>query len=190
MCLAALTMYHRVEFRQELDKMKRCGRLVFEMRIYCDMDQVLVNFLGGTRKVFGMEFNDARLGSDTDKWRVLAEIPGFWKTLDWMPQAHLLWDRIKHRDTYILSACPPPNESPLCPVEKKEWCVEQLSVSVERVHTVKRGEKALFATHQGQPNLLIDDHPRNCLEWKDAGGIVIEHRTVPMTLLELERYGL
>lgn len=157
--------------------------------IYCDMDQVLVNFLGGARKALGMEFNDARLGTDSDKWRIIAEMPGFWRSLEWMPQAHLLWNRIKDRDTYILSACPPEKESPLCPGEKKLWCSDQLGIQEHRVHTVSRAEKALFATSEGRPNLLIDDHPRNVSEWQSAGGIAILHHTIPETLRELASHG-
>lgn len=153
------------------------------------MDQVLVNFLGGARKVLGKEFNDSRLGTDSDKWLIIAQMPGFWRNLPWMPQARVLWDRIKHLDSYILSACPPNNESPLCAGEKKLWCADQLDLHESRVHTVMRAEKALFAQTNGIPNLLIDDHPRNTAEWEAAGGIAILHHTVPETLSELESRG-
>ena len=157
--------------------------------IYCDMDQVLVNFLGGARRALGMEFNDPRLGSDKDKWFIIAQMPGFWRSLHWMPQAPLLWERIKDKNTYILSACPLPEEAPLCPTEKKLWCADNLNLHENRVHTVKRAEKARYAQTNGIPNLLIDDHPRNVSEWEAAGGIAILHHTIPETLSELESRG-
>lgn len=154
------------------------------------MDQVLVNFLGGARKALGKEFNDPSLGPDSNKWKLLATIPEFWTNLEWMPNANRLWTYIKDYDTYILSACPHPDDHPTCPDEKKEWCRIQLGVSHERVHTVRRSQKKDYAVVTGTPNLLIDDHPKNVLEWELAGGIAILHHTVPETLIALKQLGL
>jgi hypothetical protein len=156
--------------------------------IYCDMDQVLVNFLGGARKVLGKEFNDPCLGKDNDKWVVLATVPSFWTNLDWMPCASILWEEIKGRNTFILSACPPKELNPLCPEQKKLWCQIQLGLSTERVHTVSRSEKQNFAVTDGKPNLLIDDHYGNVNDWCKAGGYAIHHHTIPETMTQLRQF--
>ena len=158
--------------------------------IYCDMDQVLVNFLGGARKALGKEFNDACLGEDNDKWVVLATKPSFWLDLDWMPHADLLWQEIKNKNTYILSACPPVELNPLCPDQKKIWCKVRLALPMNRVHTVTRKEKVNFAFTDGKPNLLIDDHFGNVEDWRNAGGYAIHHHTVPETLTALMQFQL
>jgi hypothetical protein len=175
-----------------LDKIKIYGRLknVIEIgKVYCDMDQVLTNFLGGSRKALGQEFNDPCLGTDHEKWLILAKNPTFWLDLKWMPGAHQIWDRIKNKNTYILSACPPKDENPLCPSQKKEWCQRELGISSDRVFTVQRNDKKKFAMN-GLPNLLIDDHYETVDVWHRAGGYGIWHQTVPETLIELQQFGL
>jgi hypothetical protein len=153
------------------------------------MDQVLVNFLGGARKALGKEFNDPCLGPDHDKWLILAKLPAFWVNLEWMPGAQLLWHNIKGKNTYILSACPRKDENPMCPTEKKAWCERELGIPQSRVFTVDMIEKKNFAKDDA-PNLLIDDHLGNVLDWQAAGGIGIHHNTVPETLEELKQYGI
>lgn len=160
--------------------------------IFCDMDQVLVNFLGGARRALGMEFNDPKFpGQNRDKWLFLATIPLFWDNLPWMPEAQILWDRIKGPNTYILSACPLLEENPTCPGEKMTWCVRELGVSPGQVLTVhRRREKKNFATTNGKANLIIDDHIDTINGWRDAGGIAIHHHTIPETLYELNLLGI
>jgi hypothetical protein len=156
--------------------------------IYCDMDQVLVNFLGGARKALGKEFNDPCLGHDNDKWVILATKPSFWLDLEWMPNAYALWKEIKDQNAFILTACPPIDLNPLCPDQKKAWCKVRLGVPSERVHTVSRLEKKEFAVTNGKPNLLIDDHHGNVADWCKAGGYAIHHFTIPETLNELRQF--
>jgi hypothetical protein len=159
------------------------------MKVYCDMDQVLVNFLAGARAALGKEFNDPCLGTDQEKWKKIQEITGFWANLEWMPGAVQLWKRIKSLDPHILSAAPPQEDAPSCPAEKTQWCWQELALQNERVHIVRRSEKRNFAVIDGEVNLLIDDHPRNCAEWCEAGGVAILHTTIPETLAELSGHG-
>src|ERR1700733_10590104 len=129
--------------------------------IYCDMDQVLVNFLKGAKLALGKEFNDPTLGTDEEKWKLIAKIPFFWVSLEWMPNAEMLWQEIKNQDTCVLSAAPSLEKAPDCPAEKKLWCQTNLKLDRDRVIIVERSEKQLFAKDvNGTPNLLIDDHPK------------------------------
>jgi hypothetical protein len=160
------------------------------MKVYCDMDQVLVNFLGGARRALGREFNDPCLGTDKEKWALIQAITGFWINLEWMPGAMQLWERIKIYNPYILSASPHPDDAPSCPEEKRIWCFQELGIADEYIHIVCRSEKKDFAVIDGVVNLLIDDHPRNVAEWREAGGIAIHHTTIPETLDELNNFDL
>jgi hypothetical protein len=155
--------------------------------IYCDMDQVLVNFLGGARKALGKEFNDPAFETDKEKWRLISQVPDFWLQLQWMPNAINLWTRIKPFDSHILTACPTVEDSPNAPAQKRLWCAINLGVNSACVHTVQRVQKQDFATPE---SLLIDDHPKNVSEWRNRGGIAIQHSTVPETLNQLDQLGL
>ena len=56
--------------------------------IYCDMDQVLCNFLKGAEKELGKPFPE----EDKDKrWPVIHKNKTFWENLEWMPGAKRLW---------------------------------------------------------------------------------------------------
>lgn len=156
-------------------------------KIYCDMDQVLVNFLGGAKQALGKEFNDPALGSDIEKWQALLAVSDFWLTLDWMPKATLLWERLRAHNPYVLTACPPDNLSPTCPAQKREWCRVNLGIGSSHVYTVQRQEKQDFASPDA---LLIDDHPRNVAEWRSRGGIAIQHWCVNDTINQLNQLGL
>ena len=158
--------------------------------IYCDMDQVIVNFLGGAKKALGREFNDPIQFGGEDKWPTIGQMPRFWLDLEWMPGANLIWNRIKDKNSYILSAIPKFEIVPLCPYQKREWCERELGISPYRVLVVSRHEKKNFATTDGVPNLLIDDHGGNVQDWIDAGGVAIHHFTIPETLQQLTNLGL
>ena len=149
-----------------------------------------MNFLLGTRRVLGKEFNDPSLGTDQEKWLLIEQAKGFWENLEWMPNAQTLWNRIKHCDPHVLSATPPPDLVPSCPGGKRIWCRENLVIPDTRVNLVSRIEKQKFALSDGTPNLLIDDHPKNVAEWTAAGGIAIMHSTVPETLKALDHFKL
>ena len=52
--------------------------------IYCDMDQVLCNFLKGAEKELGSPFPEF----DKDKrWSIIHQNKTFWEILDWMADA-------------------------------------------------------------------------------------------------------
>jgi 5'(3')-deoxyribonucleotidase len=155
--------------------------------IYCDMDQVLVNFLGGGRKALGREIND--LGLDNDRWPILInEFPTFWLDLEWMPNAQKIWERIHKKDVFILTACPPVDLNPVAGPQKKQWCERELGISPNRVITVQDRKGKL--KYSGNGNLIIDDHLATIMDWCAIGGQAIHHHTVPETIMQLRQFGL
>ena len=54
---------------------------------------------------------------------------------------------------------------------------------------MNRSLKREYATTNGQPNVLIDDHIKNIKEWQAAGGIGILHQGAISTIQKLKKMG-
>jgi len=152
-------------------------------QIYCDMDMVLVDFIGGYEDHTGKKF------IDTDKvtrWDEIKSKKDFWHTLEWMPGAERMWKLIRKYDAHILSAYSTrdKNSKP----GKSAW-LKRHANPTGKVHLVKRAEKKQYATINGKPNILIDDYLKNIKEWEAAGGIGIHHTSPSNTISQLKRYG-
>ena len=72
-------------------------------QIYCDMDMVLVDFLGGAADALGVDFREANRET---RWSILDNQPDFFFNLPPMPDWKVLWNFIRKYDPYILTAAP------------------------------------------------------------------------------------
>ena len=152
--------------------------------IYCDMDQVLCNFIGRAEEVIGMPF--AKFGKD-DRWNKIRDTKDFWANLDWMPGAKRLYSFIQKYDTHILSAYSDRDDSSRPGMKK--WLKKNTRIKPRNINLVKRADKQKYATTNGKPNILIDDYKKNIVEWESKGGIGVHHTEVGKTLAELKRLG-
>jgi hypothetical protein len=152
-------------------------------QIYCDMDQVLCDFIGGAEKVLGTSFDKAPKEA---RWEKIKDKKDFWHTLEWMPRAERLWKLINKYNANILSAYSDRdgNSRP----GKKSWLTKNARPT-GTVYLVKREEKKQYATTKGKPNILIDDYIKNIKEWEAAGGIGIHHLNPEQTISQLKRFG-
>ena len=50
--------------------------------IYCDLDQVLVNFMKGADAAVGGSFVDADRAT---RWDKINQVKGYWEKIEWMP---------------------------------------------------------------------------------------------------------
>lgn len=162
-------------------------------QIYCDMDMVLVDFLGGANeamKAAGLDarFDDKGQHNQKDKkWDALKQTPKFWANLKPMPDAMTLWKYIKKHDPYILST--PSERMPSSKPEKREWIKKHLG-SVSQINLVPREDKQEFALDsEGRPAVLIDDYIKNIKEWESKGGIGILHKNALSTIQQLKKLG-
>ena len=69
--------------------------------IYCDMDQVLCNFMKGADAAVGGSFVNT---DKEERWKAINQTKGFWANLEWMPGAKRMYQFIEKYDPYILSA--------------------------------------------------------------------------------------
>ena len=153
--------------------------------IYCDMDMVLCDFIGGSEEVLGVPFPkaDKRL-----RWSKITAKKDFWDTLEWMPGARKLWSFVDKYESHILSAYSTKDANSR--KGKMNWLKRNARLTKKsRIHLVLREDKKKFAMINGEPNLLIDDYIKNVNEWKAAGGMAIHHISPTSTIAELKRLG-
>ena len=154
--------------------------------IYCDMDMVLCDFIGGTEEVLGVPFPKA---DKIKRWPMISAKKDFWVSLDWMPGAKKMWTFVNKYDAHILSAYSSKDANSR--KGKYDWLRKEAKLSQKsRIHLVMREDKQKFAmTNDGKPNLLIDDYIKNINEWKAKGGIGVHHTSPSNTIAELKRLG-
>ena len=157
-------------------------------QIYCDMDQVLVNFVGGANKTLAAAgLKPFPQEEKTAKWEALSNVPKFWANLEPMSDAMTLWRYIRPHNPFVLST--PSKRMATCKPEKIEWVRKHLG-NVEHIYLVPREDKQKFAVNKdGTRNLLIDDYEKNIKEWVSAGGIGIRHINSMNTISQLRKLG-
>lgn len=159
--------------------------------IYCDMDGVLVDFMGGAKRALGKDLDDPSL-PEGEKKRLkdqISKIEGFWENLDEKPEGMKLWRFINRYEPRILTAYPSWDEDGKH--GKKIWVKKHLNLPEDRFFAVRRHEKQDYAKDKktGMPNLLIDDYAKNIKEFEDAGGIGIRFINDNQTISELKKLG-
>jgi len=168
--------------------------------IYCDMDETIVNFLGGADKVLKKHsfpaWNDPHWKqysndrADQIRWDIVKKEPLFWRNLEWMSDGKQLWRFILPYHPHILSHAT--HYMATCKPEKYQWLVKNLGLNNPAyIHLVdNRGDKSRFAiNNNGKPNILIDDYIKNCNDWKAAGGIGIQHTSAANSISQLRKLG-
>ena len=152
--------------------------------IYCDMDQVLCDFMKGADKAVGGSFVQT---NKDERWNKINQTKGFWVNLEWMPGAKRLYQFIEKYDPYVLSAYS--GRDPSSKNGKMKWLAKNTNWKKSHINLVVRSHKQKYATTDGKPNVLIDDYKKNIVEWESKGGIGIHHTEVSKTIANLKRLG-
>jgi len=161
--------------------------------IYCDLDQVLANFLDGAEQVLGKAYTDKEYWMQDEtgdkKEELTNKSPHLFRNLNWMSDGKKLWNFISKHSPKILSAYPR-KWMPNAKKDKEQWVNKNLGLSGKDINLVTRREKRNYAINEkGQPNVLIDDHPKNIKEWNAAGGVGIHHTNASSTIAKLKKMG-
>ena len=153
--------------------------------IYCDLDEVLVDFRRGADAAVGGDF--IKMNKD-ERWNRVNQTKGFWANLGWKPGGKRLHDFILRYNPHVLSAYS--GRDPTSKTGKMKWLKKNTGFKRVNVHLVKRAQKQAYAkTKEEKPNILIDDYIKNIREWENKGGIGIHHTDVSKTISELKRLG-
>jgi 5'(3')-deoxyribonucleotidase len=152
--------------------------------IYCDLDEVLVDFMRGADAAVGGNF--IKMDAD-ERWNRINQTKGFWANLGWKPNAKKLHDFIIRYNPHVLSAHT--GRDPTSKVGKMKWLKKNTGFKRANIHLVMRSQKQSYATTDDKPNVLIDDYIKNIREWEAKGGIGVHHTDVGKTISELKRLG-
>ena len=152
--------------------------------IYCDLDEVLVDFMRGADAAVGGSFVKY---DHKERWNKINQTKGFWANLGWKPGGKRLHDFIMRYNPHVLSAYS--GRDPNSRDGKMKWLKKNTAFKRANINLVKREQKQKFATTNDKPNILIDDYIKNIREWEAAGGIGIHHTDVSKTISELKRLG-
>ena len=150
------------------------------MKIYCDLDGVLVDFVRGALKAHGLDYEKTMSRWPLGEWSITNALKMksnrfweplntkyFWKTLEWIPMGRELLATLKEFDakTRILTT---PSASYNCNIGKILWA--EANGICNRNGMLLYANKYEFAQ---RGSILIDDSDRNCNLWRDNGGTAI-----------------
>lgn len=110
----------------------------------------------------------------------------FFGAMEPMDDAHVLWDYIKHRSPFILSAT---GHTQGAAEEKRDWVRRHLGHETANTAVFVRDarNKAEYAQSGW---LLIDDRTKAIDPWVEAGGIGILHKNANHTIAQLKELGV
>lgn len=147
------------------------------MNVYLDLDGVLADFDLHFKNVFGV---CPQTLSDKVLWQKINSYDTFFLDLPLMPDAIELFEFLTDSfDVTILTACPKSNYQKSA-LQKKEWVREHLCDKITILPVMGGKNKGLFMHEEG--DLLIDDMEKNCIAWRDLGGIAIKHKSAEETM--------
>ena len=154
------------------------------MKIYLDMDGVLVDFI---RQVEKYDFFRKDKPDKVDWKKVKAMGPVFWSEMDWMPGAEDAFKKLqvieknKGIDLYILSSIDFTEG-----IEgKKNWISQHTCLEPEKLILVKEPEDK--AEYAGPDAVLVDDRDKSLIPFKNAGGKTIKFKDWDSTIKEIEK---
>jgi 5'(3')-deoxyribonucleotidase len=160
-------------------------------QIYCDMDGVLVDIVGGLAKLYNIKnLSNKNFDSHIDpmKPQIDKDHPHLFAELPWTKDGKQLWKYISKYEPNILSAHTN-TWQPNSKKDKAHWIDKNLRPLPKLNHIILRRQKKDYAMTNGVPNILIDDWSKNIDEWKAAGGIGIKHTSTAETIAALKKLG-
>lgn len=149
------------------------------MKLFLDLDGVLADFDRGVRMVTG---RSPEALPRREMWRALAGAPDFFATLEFMEDAHLLWEFCRPYSPTILTGLP---LGSWAPAQKRRWVARMLGAEVPVITCMAR-EKPRWS---GPGHVLVDDTAKHAEGWERAGGIFILHVSAARSIAALRALG-
>ena len=184
------------------------------LRVYCDLDGVLVDFCHGIRTLFPHHGEGQSVDAlhRPTMWQKVSEQSTFFDSLPWMPDGQRLWETIRPLRPDILTGVPYRVTS--SSMQKFLWCQRELGVPVHHVDKAFGGTTTTTTVEQqaahtyrvtrvittwsnhkhhfsGPGAVLIDDRMELKRDWEARGGIFVHHDgNVDATIETMRRHGI
>jgi 5'(3')-deoxyribonucleotidase len=151
-----------------------------EPRLFLDADGVLADFDEGARRLLGMyprafEKKHGRAAF----WKRLASATNFYGALPEMPDARLLFERVKHLKPTILTGLPLGNWAAS---QKVEWAAEHFP-GVPIITCMARDKHK----HMRPGDVLVDDRENHRAAYEAAGVVFVHHKNAEDSLRQLAK---
>ena len=147
------------------------------MKVYLDMDGVLADFFSSWEKVIGKSYKTIKTEEQfLDKAKAITGTDFYFK-LDKTKECDNVV-KLVHKlfGSYHILSSPLKSDEQNCISHKTAWIAKHLKVQPDSM--IFTGDKHFYATDSGFcPNILIDDHRKNCETFVKAGGIAIKFKT-------------
>lgn len=138
-------------------------------KLYIDLDGVMADFDKYFFEEFGVESKNL---DDPTLWKWINNHGNFFLNLPPCEGAIDFFKKVEHLNPTILTACPKSNYTTAA-VQKRQWVYKHLSKDVTVIPMLGGKNKCLFMHSLG--DILIDDFEKNCIPWREHGGIAIRH---------------
>lgn len=167
------------------------------MKIFLDMDGVLVGFEKGFKDNFGISADDAH--KQGTMWSLVysGDPISFWINLPPMPDYMKLWNHVKSKAVTILTGCPHGRDmngrkfDSVCPFAKYGkfyWGIDKIGPSFLAKNVTFQPVFSEDKWRYAKPGyILIDDREDLCKDWesKTPGAIAICHKNADDTIEKL-----
>jgi hypothetical protein len=153
------------------------------LKVFCDLDGVLVNFDKGVKDITGQYPKEIPEEELREKLRInCLSGTNFWEHLDWQPGGKAIWEAIEPFNPIILTGIHRGELGDICAEGKRKWCANHLGSNVEVITTFSKDKK----NWASENCVLIDDRKNNIRLWKKNGGIGIRVRDPEIALQEIQ----
>jgi hypothetical protein len=174
------------------------GSEVKQVRIFCDLDGVLVDFNRGFKRIEANKDElspteyEEKYGAEK-MWEMVDDAgDSFWANLKWMKDGRELWDYLSQFDPIILSS---PSRSKHSIHGKMKWINRNLGLSQPKPTTSSKKwdpeSRIILSSYKykfakSKDDILIDDTKAKIKDWTEAGGTGILHNDATDTIRVME----
>lgn len=153
-------------------------------KLFLDCDGVLADFNRKAVEIFGMTSHEAEEEHGAKYfWQTLTGYNenglGFFESLEPMPDAHYLYNAVKHLNPTILTGAP---NGDWAEPQKRNWASKHFP-NAEMIVCLSKDKR----NHMKRGDIIIDDMDKHKHLWEENGGYFIIHTSAKDSIKQLKK---